>query len=681
MRRYALIFFLLICQVGVTWECAAKTLNFRDSTGQMITLSSCPERVVSLVPGITEIIMRIGAGGSVVGITYYSELSRGAAGKTIVGGFLAPSARKIAELHPDLIFYVSRQRKLVEAFRGSAVLVDLETKGIDDAFRHIKLLGAIFGREKKAAELAMEERARLALIRKKVSRIPGSRRLRVMRIMGRKRLMAPGDDSFQNDFIRAAGGIPPEWGRRGSVVPVTLDEWKRFNAQAIYGCGGDSRLLDMLKRPGWNQVDAVKNGRIYFFPCELTCRAASHVGYFVQWLSSWLYEDQFSKKEDFVLPECPISEKSIDVDLSYVKQGKIIKSRIKDFINKTLLLEFTHPMSVVSSLEGERTGISFVGNHYFPPPSWGLEHRRGLKGLRSDTFRVLGLSRKNTSMLFTGANMDNLAIVRKSFRDITVYALVTAGVMSNAQRMSRDRGNFYEPYRAKNNSPGTINIIILANARLSSRAMTRAIITATEAKTAALSDLDIRSTYTPVVNQATGTGTDNIIVVQGEGPLLHASGGHTKLGELIARAVYQGVRNAIARQNGLLQGRSIFQRLKERKISLFSIARQEARPGMDILLLEKIEGTLMKPEYSGFMQGILAVSDAVEHGSAGPGTLVSVDNWCRITASRIAGHEVKIREPASLSNLPVVLRKGLGAIVCGCQALVNQETESISITP
>lgn len=52
--------------------------------------------------------------------------------------------------------------------------------------------------------------------------------------MGRDKVTTPGDDSFQNEFIRAAGGIPPQLGKKGSVVDVTLDEWKRFNPLLIF---------------------------------------------------------------------------------------------------------------------------------------------------------------------------------------------------------------------------------------------------------------------------------------------------------------------------------------------------------------------------------------------------------------------------------------------------------------
>ncbi|GAH97673.1 unnamed protein product, partial [marine sediment metagenome] len=110
-------------------------------------------------------------------------------------------------------------------------------------------------------------------------------------------VMVPGDDSFQNEMIRAAGGIPPVLGKKGNIVVVTREEWKRFNPQVIYGCGDDrGTAKKFFNLPGWKNVDAVKNGKIFYFPCDLTCRASTKTGYFVSWLSAKVYEDEFSRK-------------------------------------------------------------------------------------------------------------------------------------------------------------------------------------------------------------------------------------------------------------------------------------------------------------------------------------------------------------------------------------------------
>ena len=81
--------------------------------------------------------------------------------------------------------------------------------------------------------------------------------------------MTPGDDSFQNEMIRAAGGIPPRLGKKGPVVLITKEEGLKFNPQAIYECGGDRALTrKLLTKPGWKDVAAVGTVRIFPLPAN-----------------------------------------------------------------------------------------------------------------------------------------------------------------------------------------------------------------------------------------------------------------------------------------------------------------------------------------------------------------------------------------------------------------------------
>ncbi len=97
----------------------------------------------------------------------------------------------------------------------------------------------------------------------KVAQIPEAQRKRVMRLMGRDRIMTPGDDSFQHDYITAAGGIPPRLGRDGTITAVSLEEWQQFNPQYLYGCGDDRTLLEFkntapFSRLPWPSVMLMK---------------------------------------------------------------------------------------------------------------------------------------------------------------------------------------------------------------------------------------------------------------------------------------------------------------------------------------------------------------------------------------------------------------------------------------
>ncbi len=644
----------------VALPASAYSFQFVDDGGKTIEITQPPARVVSLVPSITEILHKIGAGDAVKAVTYHDVYPATNAGRQIVGGYFSPSLDVIEAEKPDLIFISDLHEGVKEHFKNSnCLLVELETKSIEDSQKKILLLGKIFNKEKQAQTLVQAINDQLQTIARKVERIPTGKRQRVIRLMGRNKVMTPGDGSFQNEMIRAAGGIPPQLGRKGAVTPITKEEWIKFNPQVIYGCGGDRKTAKaFFNRPGWKEVDAVKNGRIFYFPCELTCRASTNTGHFVSWLSARIYSNLFSKKEFQISDGKILRTRKISLDLNYVKGARIIYSNINDFLNKTLVIDFSHPMEILSTLEGKRTGIQTAGNHYSPPPCWAIEHQRGLAQSRALIYSVIEVSADTSSFLFTGADMDHLAVIHKQFKDMKVYALVTAGVKSNALRMGKDEGKYYEP--------GTINIILLSNMKLTPRAMTRAIISATEAKTAALMDLDVRSTVAPRRYQATGTGTDNILVVQGTGTPIKLAGGHSKMGELIARAVYQGVQKAVSKQNKLVAGRNIFQRLQDRHISLYELVSEAqcdcmAKKGQASIALEEV---LMMPRYAGFVQAAFALSDNYRRGLIID--LLSYQLWCKTVAEEIAGREIpQFRDLVEAENMPVPLKMSLNALLNG----------------
>ncbi|MCU6434651.1 adenosylcobinamide amidohydrolase [Undibacterium sp. Jales W-56] len=118
---------------------------------------------------------------------------------------------------------------------------------------------------------------------------------------------------------------------------------------------------------------------------------------------------------------------------------------------------------------------------------------------------------------------------------IRVGAVVTAGV-GNATCAGITR-----PWHAS--KPGTINIILLLDTKLTRAAMVNAIITATEAKCAVLYAMDIR---TPDGELATGTSTDTVTVATtGHGTTQSYAGPATLLGWLIAKAVRQAVEQSL----------------------------------------------------------------------------------------------------------------------------------------
>jgi ABC-type Fe3+-hydroxamate transport system substrate-binding protein/adenosylcobinamide amidohydrolase len=663
IRRIVIALVLALAVLSVGIAAAGYPVEFTDSCGSSVAITGRPRRVVSLVPGITEIIQALGAGDALHGVTVHDAMPPGNGHIRIVGGFSAPAPARIRAIQPDVVFLSSLHGEVRQELSGEACqLVELQVDSMSHFYETVELLGRVFESERRAAEIVSEIREQLELVSNKLKFIPTDRRKRAVRIMGVEPLTTPGDDSFQNEFIRAAGGIPPELGKQGAVVEMTVEEWQRFNPQVIYICGGNRRLLeDVLSRPGWKDVEAVRTGSIHDFPCDLTCRASVRSGQFISYLASILYEEPFSDLSRLVLdPKCT-AKRTIDIPLNYVRAARVEEHPVFDFTNKTLVVELKEPMRVLSTLEGERRGVLSVGNHYSPPPCWGIGHRLGLEASRRCIHRAIGKTMKDSCFLFTGADMDHLSVRKAEFGDLAVHALVTAGVVSNAVRMSRDEGRYIEP--------GTINMVLMANRRLTPRAMARLVISATEAKTAALQDLDVRSSQEPARWQATGTGTDEIIVVEGRGRRIDNTGGHCKIGELAARAVHEAVTEAVRLQNGLTRERSIFQRLRERRIDLHGLLIQCSclRMPEDQKLkthLAQLEDLLLEPRHAAFLEAALALSDAFERGLISD--LEPFNRWCRQIAEEIGGRKPdRWSELFADESIPVPLRMALNALTNG----------------
>ncbi len=140
--------------------------------------------------------------------------------------------------------------------------------------------------------------------------------------------------------------------------------------------------------------------------------------------------------------------------------------------------------------------------------------------------------------LMTAVSLKQLVTIREEVNGLWVEGFLTVGV-TNAVRVGDPAVSSHAQ------APGTINIVLVTNARLTTSAMVGAVQVATESKTAALMTEGVPSwTGQP---GATGTGTDAVAVVAGEGPFLRYSGTHTLIGELIGRVVAVGMKEGLAR--------------------------------------------------------------------------------------------------------------------------------------
>ncbi|MDW7731350.1 MAG: adenosylcobinamide amidohydrolase [Methanolobus sp.] len=201
---------------------------------------------------------------------------------------------------------------------------------------------------------------------------------------------------------------------------------------------------------------------------------------------------------------------------------------------------------------GYREDLQAIFNHHVPRGKHSAEDLEGgsVPAYLEFISKNLGLDPERTSGLLTAACMENAAIVTRSFRGVEVTAIVTGGIEINGGRVG-DPASYYQEGGTYQFIQGTINTILLIGANLPAYSMTRAIVTATEAKTAALQQLVAPSRHSTGI--ATGSGTDMIAIVSDRSSpvMLNDAGKHSKLGEMIGRCVLEATLKALERQSDL----------------------------------------------------------------------------------------------------------------------------------
>lgn len=167
--------------------------------------SERPQRIVSLVPSLTEALFVFGAGERVVGRTRYCTLpARTVRRAAVVGGTKRIDHEKTLSLNPDLVVAVREEnaREDVERLREAGVPVFLgEPQTVSGAISMLRDLAAAVG----AADTSSLDRAGRTLER--LRRVRPERPVRVFAPIWKSPFMSPGGDTYVSSVIEECGGF------------------------------------------------------------------------------------------------------------------------------------------------------------------------------------------------------------------------------------------------------------------------------------------------------------------------------------------------------------------------------------------------------------------------------------------------------------------------------------------
>lgn len=168
---------------------------------------SAPQRIVSLVPNITEELHLLGVQDCIVGVTVYCQRPPEAQSKEKVGAVIEVNVEKILSLQPDLVIASPlTDHKQIQKLREVGVRVEIfqAPQDFKDLCNGFLELSCLVGREKKAREIIKQATGELEAITGKVR---GLLRPQVFIQIGANPLVTAGRDSFIDDFVAFAGGV------------------------------------------------------------------------------------------------------------------------------------------------------------------------------------------------------------------------------------------------------------------------------------------------------------------------------------------------------------------------------------------------------------------------------------------------------------------------------------------
>jgi cobalamin transport system substrate-binding protein len=230
-----------------------------------------PQRIVSLIPAVTEMIFAIGGGARIVGVSDYDKYPPEVSRLAKVGGLLDPSVERILGLKPDLVVVYNTQVELKQRFdRAGIPYFSYQHRALADVTMTVRAIGARIGSIERAETLAAQMERSIAAIRESVANLPHPRTMLVFERdpSSLRNISASAGYGFLHDMLEAAGGEDVFGDIKRESVQATTEMILAGKPDVIielrYGANVAKDPARELQ--AWNalsSVPAVKNRRIY----------------------------------------------------------------------------------------------------------------------------------------------------------------------------------------------------------------------------------------------------------------------------------------------------------------------------------------------------------------------------------------------------------------------------------
>ncbi len=247
---------LLACAFVLAGNSSVAQDAVRDDRGAVVAFKSPPQRIVSLLPSLTESVCALGACARLVGVDRYSNWPASVLALPRLGGLDDAPIERIVALHPDLVLVASSAR-LVERLEALGLTVAvLEPRDRADARRSLETIARLLGTPAEAARVwaEIERQTRTA-----AARVPASLRGQRVYFEVDEAPYAAGPTSFVGETLAQLG--------LSSALPAALGPFPKLNPEYVVRLqpdlvmAGERAIVEMPQRPGWAALRALREVR------------------------------------------------------------------------------------------------------------------------------------------------------------------------------------------------------------------------------------------------------------------------------------------------------------------------------------------------------------------------------------------------------------------------------------
>lgn len=260
MRMFSVLW--VVCFMALA---PAHALQVTDDRSVTVTFVQTPQRIVSLLPSLTESVCALEQCQRLVGVDRYSNYPASVRRLPVVGGGLDPNIEAIVALKPDVVLLATSSRASERLESLGIKVIALEPKSHADVRRVLKRLGMLLDipQEQGADRLWRTIDASMSAASQSLSREAKNTRVYFEVSRGP---YAAGESSFIGETLTRLGVK--------NIIPASLGPFPRINPEFVVRANpdlimvGNRSMEAMAAYPGWSRIKAVKEQRICAYGVE-----------------------------------------------------------------------------------------------------------------------------------------------------------------------------------------------------------------------------------------------------------------------------------------------------------------------------------------------------------------------------------------------------------------------------